>query len=659
MKYLPYVHIRQGTASSPRFSHGNTLPLTQLPFGMAGFAPQTEVKRPGWFYHPEDRTLEGVRLTHQPSPWIGDYGALLFMPQAGKPETSSERRWSGYRPEEANLHPHYLKVEFLRSGAAFELAPTERGAAMRVAYARTEEPSFFSVLRVSHEFSCRVDAAARRVYVRTNSHSIWEPAYFQMYAVLEFDCPIREKDTVIEEGEGLHLALDGHEANIRLAISYISEEQAVRTLERELAGQTFDTVRRAAEEAWETLLSRVEVEAADDERLHTFYTCLYRMFLFPHKMYELDEEGRPIHFATEDGTVKGGVLYTDNGFWDTFRTVYPLFALAIPERYEEILDGLLQHYRDTGWLPKWPSMTETGCMPGTLIDAVLADAAVKGILKGDSLRTAFEGMLKHAEQEGEGIHGRLGLKEYLQYGYVPREAASECVNRTLDYAYGDFCISQIAGLLGETEVQKRYAERAQNYRRLFDPVTGFMRGRDAGGQMTETFDPIGWGGDYTEGGPWQNSFAVYHDVEGLAELYGGREGLLRKLDELFDTPPVYHVGGYGAEIHEMTEMAAVDFGQCAISNQPSFHLPYLYAALGQPEKAACWIEKMAVELFSFRPDGFPGDEDNGTMAGWYVFSCMGFYPLCPGKNEYVRGVRLVDNIRIGGKKLEDLGLVIR
>lgn len=659
MKYLPYVHIRQGTASSPRFSHGNTLPLTQLPFGMAGFVPQTEVKRAGWFYHPDDRTLEGVRLTHQPSPWIGDYGALIFMPQAGKPETSSERRWSGYRPEEAELHPHYLKVGFLRSGAEFELAPTERGAAMRVTYAHTDDPVFFSVLKVSHAFSCRVDAAARRVYVCTNSHSIWEPAHFQMYAVLEFDCPIREKDILVEEGEGLHIALDAHTANVRLAISYISEEQAVRTLERELAGQTVDTVRRAAEESWESLLCRIEVETADEERLHTFYTCLYRMFLFPHKMYELDEEGRPIHFATEDGTVKDGVLYTDNGFWDTFRTVYPLFALTIPEQYEEILDGLLQHYHDTGWLPKWPSMTETGCMPGTLIDGVLADAAVKGILKGEKLRTAFEGMRKHAEQEGEGIHGRLGLKEYLQYGYVPREAASECVNRTLDYVYGDFCISQIAGLLGETEVQKRYAERAQNYRKLFDPATGFMRGLDAEGRMTETFDPFGWGGDYTEGGPWQNSFAVYHDVEGLAELYGGRDGLLRKLDELFDTPPVYHVGGYGAEIHEMTEMAAVDFGQCAISNQPSFHLPYLYAALGQPEKAARWIEKMATELFSYWPDGFPGDEDNGTMAGWYVFSCMGFYPLCPGKNEYVRGVRLMDNVRIRGKKLEDLGLVIR
>lgn len=655
MAYLPYVHVTQGTASLPRFSHGNTVPLTQLPWGMAGFMPQTEVRGGNWCYHPGDRCLEGVRLTHQPSPWVGDFGSLLFMPQAGKP-CADAGRWSGYRPEEAVLAPDYQHLRFLRSEADFELTPTERGAAIRLAFGR--EKPFLSLISTGNDISFRVDAAARRVYGRTNSCNPCirkVPAGYQMAFVLEFDCPLEEDRTILEEGKALHVALGSREAGIRFAISFISEEQAVRNLENELAGRDFDAVRAAAAARWEELLGRIRIKTADEDMLHTFYSCMYRLFLYPNKMYEPDADGRPIHYDSHNDTVRPGVMYTNNGFWDTFRTVYPLYSLIAPKEYEEIMDGYIQQYENTGWMPKWPSLVETGIMPGSLVDAVVAQAAVTGILKGDKLRKAFEGVLKHATQLPEGCFGRAALESYLKYGYVARDCAVESVNCTMDYAYGDYCIARVAECLGETAIMEEFDKRAMNYKKLFDPSTGFMRGRDSQGKMAEEFDPFGWGGEYTEGGPWQSSFSVYHDFDGLAALHGGREAFVKKLDELFATPPRYREGGYGFEIHEMAEMAALDFGQCAISNQPSFHYPWLFAAMGQTEKTAYWVERLAKETMSWRPDGFPGDEDNGTMAAWYIFAVMGMYPLCPGKPAYIKGKQLADEVELCGKPLRISG----
>lgn len=649
MHYLPFVHINQGTASTSRFSHGNTLPLTQLPWGMAGFMPQTEIHGGNWYYHPSDRSLEGVRLTHQPSPWVGDFGALLLMPQAGCAHTEPQLRWSGYRPEEAVLAPDYLKLRFLRSETTLELAPTERGAAIRLAC--DMDDLFLSVLACDHTVSFRVDAAARRVYGSTDSRHRDACAGYREYFVLEFDCGLDEGRTVLAEGRALHIALEAKAVNVRFATSFISEEQAVRNLENELAGRDFDAVRAAAAARWEELLSRVQIDTPDEDLLRTFYSCLYRVFLYPSKMYEPDADGRPIHYDTANGVVRPGVVYTNNGFWDTYRTVYPLYSLIAPKEYAEIMDGYLQLYDNTGWLPKWPSLVETGIMPGSLVDAVVADAAVKGVLTGDKLRKALEGMLKHATQPGEGPFGRTHLASYLRYGYVPRDLARESVNCTMDYAYGDYCIARVAERLGETAIMEEYDKRSLNYRNLFDAATGFMRGRDTHGDMAPDFDSFAWGGEYTEGGPWQSSFTACFDLDGLAALHGGKDRLLAKLDELFATPPRYRAGGYGFEIHEMTEMAALDFGQCAISNQPSFHYPWLFAALGQPEKTAYWVERLAKETMSWRPDGFPGDEDNGTMAAWYVFSVLGFYPLCPGMASYIKGKPLADNIRLCGRPL--------
>ena len=662
MKYIPFVNIKQGSASVHRFFHGNTLPLTQLPFAMASFAPQTKSDS-SWFYHPSDRCLEGVRLTHQPSPWIADYGSLIFMPQKRRPSLRAGDRWSGYRPEEAVLQPHYMQLRFLKSRSTFELTPTQRGCCIRVRF-DTPEENYFSVLPLSGYSEFRFDNFSNTLFATVTNCCDSHAVGFKMYAVLRFHADhVDQKNTIVSDGDnainassvcgdnaGIHLKINGNRVDVKAAISYVSFDQALLNLKQDHAGLDFESVKAEGERTWEEYLSRIEIEAFDENRMRTFYSCMYRAFLYPHKCYEIDENKQPMHYCPSDGSIRSGVRYTDNGFWDTYRTVYPFFALVAKEEYKEMCEGFVNDYRECGWLPRWPSIGERGCMPSTLLDAVLCDAAVKGILAGETLRTAFGGMLKHANVNAEDDdYGRSGAESYVRLGYVPIEAHKESVNLTLDAAYGDWCIARIAEILGKEDVVSEYDRRSKNYRNLFDPETGFMRAKYENGCFRAEFDPFSWGLDYTEGSAWQNSFAVPHDIEGLADLYGGKEKLEDKIDALFSAEPKYEIGGYSCEIHEMTEMAAVDFGQCAISNQPSFHIPYIYSALGNVERTSFWVEKICAQLFSWKDDGFPGDEDNGSMALWYVFSNIGIYPFCPGKNEFVRTKKLVKSVKILGK----------
>lgn len=665
MNYLKYVNIKQGSASVFRFSNGNTLPLTQLPFAMAAFAPQTN-SASSWYYHPADRSLEGIRLTHQPSPWIADYGSLVFLPQKFTPAFDAGRRWSGFRPEDAVLSPHYLKVEFLRSRATLELTPTLRGAAMKIRF-RGKEKNYLSVLPVSGEFSCEYFPAGNELLVTVNNCGDEHAVNFKMYTVIRFgegqisdDCHIAGTDDVCSisnnvsgDMAGIHLNVTGDSVDACIATSYIGFDQARLNFSQDFDGKTFDEIKARAASLWESYLSRVQIETKDEAQMRTFYSCMYRAFLYPHRCYEINENGEAIHYTPSTGKVNKGVRYTDNGFWDTYRTVYPFFSIVAKDEYREMCEGFVNDYRECGWLPRWPSIGERGCMPSTLIDATLCDAAVKGILRGEPLEKALEGMLKHANVNSPNDdYGRSGAESYVKLGYVPIEAHKESVNLTLDAAYGDWCIARIAEILGKKELVSLYDARAKNYRNLFDKETGFMRARFEDGAFRPDFSPTAWGLDYTEGAAWQNSFAVPHDIEGLSELYGSKEKLLSKIDELFLTKPDYEVRGYSSEIHEMTEMAAADFGQCAISNQPSFHIPYIYSALGEVEKTSFWVEKLCREAFSYKDDGFPGDEDNGTMALWYVFSTIGIYPFCPGKKEFVRTKKLVDKVFILGKEFD-------
>ncbi len=665
MKYCSYVNTKQGSKSTHRYSNGNTLPLVQLPFGMTAFAPQTNDDT-RWYYHPDSRSLEGIRLTHQPSPWIADYGAFVFLPQNRLIAAEGGRRWSGYRPEEAILTPYYLKTRFLRSRADFELAPSERGAIIKITFDEDID-SFLSVLPVKGNYSYRFDAKTNILYASTDMHMSGEAVKFRNYLVMKFpEGSVDVKKTQINIGNkfisgikcrgkksGIHIALTNKSTEIKLATSYISFKQAELNLETEIASKSLAQVKTEAENLWESYLSKVKIETKDKKIFKTFYSCMYRAFLYPHKCYEYDKSGNPVHYCPHDGSTRNGVRYTDNGFWDTYRTVYPFFALVAKDELREMLRAFIMEYTESGWLPRWLSIGECGCMPSTLVDAVICDGAVKGFIDNDLLEIALEGMIKHSvKNSGHRDFGRNGAESYCKLGYVPYEEEKESVNLTLDAAYGDWCIAEIAKILGKTDIEAEYRKRALNYKNLFDPESGFMRAKDKNGNFRPDFTPVGWGRDYTEGSAWQNSFAVPHDIEGLAELYGGKDKLIEKIDELFAEPPHYVIHGYNCEIHEITEMAAVDFGQCGMNNQPSFHIPYIYSELGNVKKTAYWVKKICDELFSYEDDGFPGDEDNGTTAIWYIFGVLGLYPFCPGKTEYVKGVKQVDKALIGEKELD-------
>ena len=649
--YLSYVNIKMGTDSVMRYSNGNTLPLTQLPFAMASFCPQTEVisGQEGWFYKPNAPYCEGVRLTHQPSPWIGDYGTFLMMPQNDIISNTPSGAYSGIKLNDTILTPNYIKINFLRSNSVFELTPTEYGGAIRLSFLNNLK-SYLSFLKVKGENTYFLDKKENTLFGTTTSQTQTNAKNFKMYFAVKFPRDVVDFDSSYEKNEAYHLCFKSQNVEARIGVSYISYEMALKSIERE-GKYTFDKLKSKGEQIWEEILSRIEIETDDEEQKKTFYSCVYRSFLFPHKAHEIDENGEYVHYCAKDGLTHKGVLYTDTGFWDTARTQFPLFSLIARKEYEEMLNSFLNIYKENGYLPRWHSLDEVGCMPSTLIDTVILDSAYNNVGNKELWSKLLDGMLHHANVKGsEPRYGRNGVEEYLKYGYVPCDLYKESVNLTLDASYGDWCIATLARLLGRDELTEEYIARSKNYQNLFDKESGFMRGKDTKGNFREEFDPCRWGIDYTEGSAWQNSHFVPHDIEGLCKLYGGKEKLISKLDELFNTPPTYRVHGYGQEIHEMTEMAAVPFGQCAISNQPSFHIPYLYAYLGEREKAEYWVSRMCKELFSAKENGYPGDEDNGSMSAWYIFSTLGMYPLCAGK-ELVKIKPLVKSAKILGKKI--------
>ncbi len=666
MKYLNYVNTKHGAASLPRFSNGNTLPLVQRPFGFAAFAPQTDTTRGNWYYHPNDRSFEGIRLTRQPSPWIGEQGAIVIMPKYEIAATEKpDGRWSGIRPEDATLMPHYMKYDVLRARATIELTPTNSGACVRVRFRENTRPCFISI--TPGKLLCSYEVRENMIVGYTNCFSKQkERNNSKLYFVFKFAPGDIEKvidetnnerkigETWSADNAAAHIKTQSKCVEFKLSTSLVSVEQALVNMEREHTYTDFDSLKDKNEAIWEEYLSRIQIKTDDEKILRTFYSCLYRAYLYPHKAYELDANNEPIHYAPGPDAVCKGYRYTDNGFWDTYRTVYSMLPLLDYEEYERMVNSFVAEYKEDGWLPRWTATEPKNCMPSTAIDMVLLDAAKRGALKGEMLELALEGMMKHANVKSEYPQfGRNGCEEYVKLGYVPN-TYHESVNLTLDAAYGDWCIAEIAKMLGKNDIYDEYMKRSKYYKNVFDAETGFMRSRDENGNFRENFAPESWGLDYTEASAWQTSLAVQHDLEGLAELHGGKEAFLKKLDEFFAEPPVYLIGGYGREIHEMTEFAAADWGQCAISNQPSFHIPYIYAYFGEKEKTEMWLKKICDEGFSYEDDGYPGDEDNGTTACWYMFAVMGFYPITPGTAKYLRIKPMVDEVTINGKKIDEL-----
>lgn len=655
--YTSYVNIKQGTFSEYKCSTGNTLPLVAAPFGMNAYALQTRGSVRGWYYHSGSRQIEGIRLTHQPSPWIGEYAQLTFMPQTKGVIIYEDHRTSGFK--ELAMNPAFMEIYFKRYRATIKVTPTDRCAVITSKW-EVEEMPRFAIFPGNAQTSVKLDPIDGELTGYVSSRAGGAPENFKMYFYFKFNQPINVSETYITcdgnkengiegcgVGLGINIAFDmpmGAELQAVLGTSYISCEFAKENVIREIGEKSYEDVKAETKSKWNALLSKIRIKDTEEKK-KTFYSCFYRCFLFPRMFYEYDKENKPVHYNTNDGTIAEGVMYTDNGFWDTYRSLFPLFSLLIPERMKEVLEGFLNYYKEHGWLPKWISPGERGMMPGTLIDAVLADAIVKDILPEEQRKLALEGMLKNAETiSSTPLRGRIGVKEYCELGYVPCDKYGESANNSLDAYYCDYCISKAAEKMNLPDIQKKFEERSKNYKLLFDESVGFIHGRKADGSFKEDFSAIRWGAEFCEGSAWQNGFSVFHDIDGLASLYRGKEEFAAKLDELFATPPVYEIGTYYTEIHEMTEMALADWGQCAISNQPSFHIPYLYSAVGYPEKTAYWVRRIVEEGFS--ADVFPGDEDNGSMGAWYVFATLGFYPVCPGSLEYVTGVSNAAQIEV-------------
>ena len=645
-----YVNPLQGTDSSGGFSTGNTLPLVARPFAMTDWTLQTGEGNWGWWFSPHSRSLQGVRATHQPSPWMGDYGYFTVMAQTGPLYLKANQRSSAYRLDESTIAPNYLRVPLRRYNTLLEMTPTARCSMFRFSFPKGENGRV--LLQMAGESQAKINREDGTISGFTRSKSADVPASFAYYYVARFNRPWNKVQLALEDkldetapqldGNGASAVVEfgaGAPVEMQIGTSFISPEQARLNLQREVGNRSFETVRAQGQSEWNEALGRITIEGATPTQTETFYSCLYRAHLFPRMFHETNAQGQTVHYSAYDGQVHPGVSYTDNGFWDTYRTVWPLFSLIQPARYGEMVEGLMQGYREGGWLAQWPSPGYRVSMPGTHGDAIIADAVVKGT-GGFDVNEAYAAITKHANQpSNQNGAGRNRIADYLKLGYVPGS-----VSETLDFAYDDFCISQVAQKLGKTGDVEKYRQRALNYRNIYDPGVGFMRAKDAQGNWRTPFDQYAWGGPYVEGGPWQSSWAVQQDPIGLANLMGGQKPFLAKLDQLMIEPPRYDIGGYGSEIHEMTEMAVTPFGQYGHGNQPTHHILYLFAAAGQPWKTQYWTRRVMNELYS--PQGFAGDEDNGEMASWYILNALGIYPLCPGRPEYVLGSPLFRSARV-------------
>jgi len=635
-----------------------------MPFGMTTWTPQTNERN--WLYTYKAKRIQGFRATHSPSVWMGDYGSFSVMPMTGKLKTRTWERASTFSHENETAGPHHYQVLLEDFSIKAEMTPTVRCSMMRFAFAQDDQPW---VVFDAHEGGGRVEIEPGTATVfgyNTNSGYRKVPN-FRFYFVLEFDRPFAVYgtwhdrgaflDSTSEEGHhvGAFASFDLEEertVKIRIGTSFISLEQARRNLKEEITGWSFDDVKNAAGQAWNEELNRIEVESTNEDYLTVFYTGMYRSHLFPRIFHEMKQPGHPHYFSPYDGKVHDGVMYTDTGFWDTYRAQFPLLSIVQPDMYVDFVKALLDAYDQGGWIPKWPSPGYRSVMTGTHGDCVIADAYAKGLDRFD-VSKAYEAMKKGALRKTDNqYYGRVGVEYYNKAGYVPADFVEESLSRTLEFAYDDFCVSVMALAAGATDDHRLFVEKARNYRKVFDPDTGFMRGRNLDGSWVDPFDPVEWGGPYVEGNAWHFIWSVQQDIPGLVELFGGKEPFVKKLDRLFDHPPEYKVGSYRRVIHEMREMEAGGMGQYAHGNEPVHHVPYLYNYAGQPWKGQEKARRVMEKLYGAGPDGLLGDEDNGQMSAWFIFSALGFYPICPGRPIYALGSPLVDRAVVhqsGGK----------
>ena len=659
---VDFVNPLVGSDSNPELSTGNTYPAIAMPWGMNFWVPQTGKMGDGWQYTYSAKKIRGLKQTHQPSPWINDYGQFSLLPTVGKPVFDEAKRasWFSHKAEKAT--PYYYSVYLADYDVTAELCPTERAALMAFTFPKTDQANV--VIDAFDKGSCiQVIPAERKVIGFSTRNSGGVPDNFRNYFVIEFDHDfdafVSVKDGQLisaNEQKGNHVGAiitfktsqRGEKIQARVASSFISSAQAMQNL-KELGQADMDQLKQQGRQRWNEVLGKIEVEDESIDHLRTFYSCLYHSVLFPRAFYEKDAAGEIVHYSPYNGMVQKGYMFTDTGFWDTFRCLFPLLNLMYPSENVKIQEGLANTYRESGFLPEWASPGHRGCMVGNNSASVVADAYLSG-LRGYDMETLWQAVVHGTQAVHPQVNstGRLGYEYYNKLGYVPYDVKiNESVARTLEYAYDDWCIYQLGKALGKSAKElKPFAKRAMNYQKVFDKETKLMRGRLKDGKFMSPFNPLKWGDAFTEGNAWHYTWSVFHDPHGLIQLMGGKDAFNQMLDSVFILPPVFDNSYYGYTIHEIREMQVMNMGNYAHGNQPIQHAIYLYGYSGQPWKTQYWIRQVMDKLYTPAPDGYCGDEDNGQTSAWYVFSAMGFYPVCPGSGQYVLGTPYFKSMKL-------------
>ena len=646
---VQYVNTLQGTNSTYELSWGNTYPTTAVPYPMNSWSPQTGKNGDGWKYQYSATTIRGFQPTHQCSPWVGDYGVFSLMPV---PElvVDESKRATPFSHDKEIAKPHYYKVT-LENGITTEFSPTTRSAHFRFSFPAKGD-AFLVLDGYTKTSQVQIDVANHRItgYVHNGAFS---PKTHKNYFIIQFDKPFVsygtwenrkntiQKNNLSREGEGIGAYVQfakGSKVQAKVSTSYISPEQAEVTMTRELGKHSsVEVTKQAAADVWNQLLNRVLVEGGTEEDMKTFYSCMFRANLFSHKFYEEKEDGSPYYYSPYDEKIHDGYMFTDNGFWDTFRSQFPLTNILHPTMQGQYMQALLDAQEQCGWLPSWSFPSETGGMVGNHSISLLTDAWVKGIRTFDPEK-ALKAYAHEAMNKGPwgGANGRVRWKDYYQLGYIPYPESMGSTAQTLEYCYDDFCAYQLAKMTGNKFYEEVFARQIYNYKNVYDPSVGFMRGRKLDGSWAD-FDAFEWGGPYCEGNAWHYNWSVFHDVQGLIDLTGGDERFVAKIDSVFALPGIVKYGTYGTKIHEMLEMELAKMGQYAQGNQPIQHMIYLYSYAGQPWKTQYWIRQVMDRLYNSSENGYPGDEDQGGMSSWYVLSALVIYSVCPGTDEYVLG----------------------
>jgi predicted alpha-1,2-mannosidase len=660
---VEWINPLMGTASKPDLSNGNTYPTIALPWGMNFWTPQTGKMGDGWAYTYDADKIRGFKQTHQPSPWMNDYGQFAIMPVTGKTGFTQDARASWFSHKAEIAKPYYYSVYLADADVTTEITPTERAAQFRFTFPKTDDAHVVIDAFDKGSYIKIIAAENKIVGYSTKFARGPLPKNFRNYFVMVFDKPFTSAQLWSGDklaGDVLELSSDhtgaivgfktekGERIGMKVASSFISAEQAELNLQRELAHDSFEATEQKGKDVWNKTLSRVSVEGGSVDQTRTFYSSLYRMLFFPNKLYEIDANHNIVHWSPYNGKTLPGYMFAGTGFWDTFRALYPFLNLMYPSINKEMQAGLVNDFKEGGWLPEWSSPGYANVMIGNNSASVVAEAYIKG-LRGYDIDTLWTALKHGADNEGPmSAVGRAGVKYYNELGYVPYDVKiNENAARTLEYAYDDFAIYQLGKALHKPKAEiDIYAKRAMNYKNLFDPETGLMRGKNKDGSFQSPFNPFKWGDAFTEGNSWHYTWAVFQDVNGLIGLMGGKDKFVEKLDSVFTLPPTFDESYYGEVIHEIREMQIANMGQYAHGNQPIQHMIYLYDYAGAPWKAQYWVRETMNRLYKATPDGYCGDEDNGQTSAWYVFSALGFYPVTPAVEQYVIGAPLFRKVTL-------------